>query len=182
MSIYTKKGDKGNTSTIDGQRVSKGGLQIELQGSIDEINAMTGYLRSLIIRISDDRVAQLDQDLRDVQHTLFMMGPDISSGFEQKHVTDGHIKDLETGIDTMMENTGPFRGFIYYSGSEASTYCHTLRSVTRRGERAFVRYLDGMEIEWPEDYRYINRLADYFYAIARYLNHIEGVDDELIHL
>ncbi|HYF83725.1 MAG TPA: cob(I)yrinic acid a,c-diamide adenosyltransferase [Clostridia bacterium] len=181
MKIYTKTGDKGTTSDVLGQRVSKGDIKIELQGSIDEINAGVGYLRSLLKNTTYNRSAiDLDDGLRDIQYALFRIGGDVSSNFSQHHIKNADIEYLENSIDIMEKSVGPLESFIYYSGSEAATYCHVVRSVARRTERVFVRFMENKE--YNLDYQYINRLSDYLFSMARYINFLSKVPDEAMKL
>ena len=181
MKIYTKTGDKGTTSDVLGQRVSKGDMKIELQGSIDEINAGVGYLRSLLKNTTNNESAMgLDDGLRGVQHALFRIGGDVSSDFNQNHLKEADIEYLEHSIDFMEKAVGPLQSFVYYSGSAAATYCHIARSVTRRTERVFVRFMESKE--YNLDYQYINRLSDYLFSMARYINFLSKVPDEVMKL
>jgi cob(I)alamin adenosyltransferase len=181
LKIYTKTGDKGTTSDVLGQRVSKGDIKIELQGSIDEINAGVGYLRSLLKNAAHDGSAtDLDGGLRDVQYALFRIGGDVSSDFSQHHVKEADIEYLEHSIDVMEKTVGPLESFIYYSGSAAATYCHVIRSVARKAERVFVRFMENKE--YNLDYQYINRLSDYLFSMARYINFLSKIPDEAMKL
>jgi len=181
LKIYTKTGDKGTTSDVLGNRVSKGSLKMELQGSIDEVNAGVGFLRALLKK-TDISEAALDIDgiLRDIQYSLFRIGSDVSSDFSYNYVKDTDISALEHGIDTMTEAVGPLQNFIYYSGTETAAYCHVIRSVTRRTERVFVRYMEDKE--YNLDYQYINRLSDFFFTLARYLNYLSKASEEVMKL
>lgn len=181
MKIYTKTGDKGTTSDVLGQRVSKGDIKIELQGSIDEINAGAGYLRALLKNAAlSESVIDLDGGLRDIQYALFRIGGDVSSDFSQNYIKEADIEYLEQSIDIMTNTVGPLENFIYYSGSEAATYCHVVRSVVRRAERVFVRHMENKE--YNNDYQYINRLSDYLFSLARYINFLSKVPDEVMKL
>ncbi len=181
MKIYTKTGDKGTTSDVLGHRVSKGDIKIELQGSIDEINAGVGYLRSLLKDAAYSKsIIDLDDSLRDVQYALFRIGGDVSSNFKQQHTKEADIEYLERSIDVMTKILGPLESFIYYSGSEAATYCHVVRSVARRAERVFVRFMEDKD--YNPDYQYVNRLSDYLFSLARYINFLSKVPDEAMKL
>ena len=181
MKIYTKTGDKGTTSDVLGNRVSKGDIKIELQGSIDEVNAGVGYLRALLKKVNSS-TASLDTDkaLRDVQYALFRIGGDISSDFSQNYIKEADIEFLEQSIDTMTGAVGPLENFIYYSGNEAAAYCHVVRSIVRRAERVFVRFMEGKE--YTPDYQYINRLSDFFFSMSRYINFQDNIPDEAMKL
>lgn len=181
MKIYTKTGDMGTTSDVLGQRISKGDIKIELQGSIDEINAGVGYLRALLKNtVLTEAGFDLDDSLRDVQYALFRIGGDVSSSFSQNYIKASDIEQLENSIDLMTNSAGPLENFIYYSGNQAATYCHVVRSVVRRAERVFVRHMEGKE--YNLDYQYINRLSDYLFSLARYVNLLSRVPDEIMKL
>jgi cob(I)alamin adenosyltransferase len=181
MKIYTKTGDKGTTSDVLGQRISKADIKMELQGSIDEINAGVGYLRALVDSVNNDNAAiNVDDILRDIQYTLFRIGSDVSSDFSYNYVKESDISGLENSIDVMTNAAGQLQNFIYYSGNQAATYCQVVRSVIRRAERIFVRHMEGKE--YNLDYQYINRLSDFFFTLARYVNHISSVSEEIMKL
>ena len=181
MKIYTKAGDKGTTSDVLGNRVSKADIKIELQGSVDEINANIGYLRALLKNSAMKRAAfDLDMALKELQYALFRIGSDISSDFTYHYIQDRDIEMLEQFIDVMTNAAGPLEHFITYSGTEAAAYCHVIRSVTRRTERVFVRFLEDKE--YNMDYQFINRLSDYLFTLSRYLNHLSDMPEEAMKL
>jgi cob(I)alamin adenosyltransferase len=182
MVIYTKKGDKGITSNVLGKTYSKASMLMELQGGIDEINANIGFLRS---RLSSSvhnllELQRIDSLLKKIQYNLFSIGVEISMEFTKANVGLDEVKVLEEEIDYMTNKMKQLRNFIYQSGNEAAAYSHIIRSVVRRGERVFVRALE--ESEYPESYQYINRLSDYFFTLARYLNHLGGQEEEVLKL
>lgn len=194
MNIYTRNGDFGYTKDINGQRLSKFSTKLMLQGSIDEVNSGIGYLRALIEdRAKDqrysnvmddgnqDNLLQLSTDLKRIQHKLFEIGTDISSDFKTGLIGQEDIDELEATIDASLEITGKLNHFIYLSGSIPATWCHTLRSITRRAERDFVHHLEFSDLSTiPMDYKYINRLADYLFQLARHLNHLSGQEEETL--
>ena len=181
MKIYTKTGDKGTTSDVLGQRVSKADIKMELQGSIDEINAGVGHLRALInITDSNEITTNIDNTLRDIQYTLFMIGSDVSSDFNNNYVKVSDISSLEQSIDIMSNIVGQLQSFIYYSGNQASTYCQVVRSVVRRAERVFVRHMENKRFNL--DYQFVNRLSDYLFTLSRYINHISETSEEIMKL
>lgn len=177
MKIYTKTGDFGMTSTLGGRKVSKADVAIDLQGSIDEINAHIGHIRSGLPLIpNQDKVQALDIVLEEIQYNLYLIGVDLSSGFERKHISNKHIEMLEKEIDRMTNEMPQNKTFIHYSGTPQTTSTHIARTVVRRAERVFVAYLQSKEI--PFDYTYINRLSDYVFTLARYFNFLYGIKDE----
>ncbi|MGE5678680.1 MAG: cob(I)yrinic acid a,c-diamide adenosyltransferase [Pseudomonadota bacterium] len=177
MKIYTKTGDKGTTSDVLGNRVSKGDMKIELQGSIDEVSAGIGYLRALLKKgCPVEEAASADLGLRDVQYALFRIGGDVSSDFISNYIREADIEALEQSIDKMSGDAGELTSFIYYSGCEAAAYCHVVRTVARRAERVFVRHMEDKA--YNLDYQYVNRLSDYLFSMARYINFLMQVPDE----
>ncbi|NDL68392.1 cob(I)yrinic acid a,c-diamide adenosyltransferase [Anaerotalea alkaliphila] len=173
-SIYTKNGDQGNTGSWMGESVSKADWRIELQGAVDEVNAAVGHLRSL--------AGKEGESLKEIQYACFRIGTDISGNFRQVSITPEDTRALEEAIDRMESGTGPLRSFLYYGGGPAATYAQVVRSIVRRAERVFVHLVLDKGLDYPEDYRYVNRLADYFFAYARHLNHLDGVPEEEMHL
>lgn len=176
MKIYTKKGDKGYTSNFLGEAVKKSDNVLHLQGTVDEVNAMVGHLRSLL----EGKGKEMDGELRDVQYALFRLGADIACRFEQVRIEEADVHFLEERIDLMTKDFGVQTSFIYYSGHISATYAQTVRSVVRRAERSFVAAYEVTVS--PMDLQYLNRLADYFYAVARYLNYGQGIEDETMEI
>ena len=183
IKIYTKTGDQGYTSNVKGERIFKGDILIELQGSIDEVNGNIGYFRSLVDKshISLDEKTTINKQLKAIQFNLFLLGGDVSSVFDKQYLNSSDIEMLETNIDRMMEGIGELKNFIYYSGNEMATYCQVVRSIVRRAERIFARVLELKPIH-SLDYQYINRLADYFFTLGRYMNFIDKREEEVIKL
>jgi len=181
MKIYTKTGDQGTTSDVLGNRISKADIKIELQGTIDEVNASVGFLRALVQDAKyKSEILDINCTLRDIQYTLFRIGSDISSNLTYQYVTESDITFLEQSIDAMTNTVGALQNFIYYNGNQAAAYCQVIRSVTRRAERVFVRYLDGKN--YSLDYQFINRLSDFFFTLARYMNYISEIPEEAMKL
>lgn len=179
MEIYTKKGDEGYTSTVEGEKVSKTDLLLEVQGKIDELNANIGYLRSII---NEDLKAKekesIDEDLKNTQYKLYKIGTDISSKFNQKNIKIEDVEYLEKRIDFFQDKSGKLGNFIYYSGSKSVTYTHVVRSITRTCERRFAKLIEN--IETPYDYKFVNRLSDFMYALARYIKYLNNEKDEIV--
>jgi cob(I)alamin adenosyltransferase len=180
LTIYTKKGDKGSTSNVLGNIYSKADIMMELQGGIDEINANTGLIRNKLAGCIKDanEFHRIDTFLKKAQYNLFALGAEVSMEFSKSNVKLEEVKEMEKEIDYMTEKVGDLKNFIYQSGNEAACYAHIVRSITRRVERVFVRALEGRE--FPESYQYINRMSDYFFTLARYLNYITGQSEEIL--
>ena len=183
MKIYTKKGDAGYTTNILGEKYLKSDDFMELQGSIDEINAHVGVLRSKTSNLAEEEMTYVDSLLKTVQYNLYQTGVELSSNFTKLIITEDDLKHLEESIDKMTAVMPILKNFLYYSGVEEAVYCHVVRTVTRRTERVFVRFNEnrGGE-EYSFSYKYINRLSDFFFTLARYINFLCGREEEVVHL
>jgi cob(I)alamin adenosyltransferase len=183
--IYTKGGDRGETSLVGGQRVGKDDLRIETYGTVDELNAFVGMAavsaRELLDR--DPRFALLGAILKRVQHELFNLGSILATRPADVHpmqprVTESEVRQLEREIDAMNEELPALRSFVLPGGSRLNTELHACRTVCRRAERAVVAL--GRQEEAPEDaVRYLNRLSDAFFVWSRWVNHVLGVPEVL---
>lgn len=171
MKIYTKKGDTGTTMNIMGEELSKGDLLLEAQGSVDEVNAHIGYLKTMIA------AKEIIMELTDIQRQLIDVGVEISARFTQGRITEEHVKKVECKIDQMTEKMSPLVSFIIYSGTPDAAYAQIVRGVVRRAERDLVRTLG--EMPSSISLLYINRLSDYFFTLSRYLNHIQGMEENV---
>lgn len=177
MGIYTKKGDAGATSNLLDHFYRKDDLCIQLMGEIDEINANIGYLRS--IGVPDD----MEEDLKRIQHNLYALSTEASSEFTDRQIETKEVKYLEECIDKMTDSMGKLKYFIYQSGCQSAAYTHVVRTVVRRCERTFVTFLSSKNTTaYPPSYQYINRMSDYFFTVARYINWRNNIPDELLHL
>ncbi len=168
--IYTRKGDRGQTSLVGGQRVSKCCDRLESYGTIDELNSDIGVL----ITLCDDEHDVLF--LTEVQHALFVVGgylatdnSDSESG-QGNILTDEMVHAVEAEIDRLDAIVPPLRLFILPGGSRAAAYAHVCRTVCRRAERCVFRLIEcGTDVDEAVT-SYINRLSDYFFILARKLN------------
>jgi cob(I)alamin adenosyltransferase len=171
--IYTRTGDDGTTALGSGRRVAKYDLRVEAYGTLDEANATIGLAR-LHTKGSDPG---LDAMLARIQNDLFDLGADVCFPAETKDargrlaVTDTQVERLETEIDALNRELEPLRSFVLPGGSEASSFLHLARTVSRRAERLMVE-LAAREGEpvGPEALRYINRLSDFLFVAARFAN------------
>ncbi|WP_055665827.1 cob(I)yrinic acid a,c-diamide adenosyltransferase [Desnuesiella massiliensis] len=184
MGIYTKTGDKGSTGNLLGERISKASNFIDLQGSIDEVNSHIGYLNALISKneiIDEKEKEHITNLIIDIQNALFNMGVEISMNFTKIKISKENVGILEKEIDRMASIMPIQRKFILYSGSEEGTYAHVIRSVVRRAERVFVKYLIEKEVsEYPESYLYINRLSDFMFTLSRFLNFLQNKPETIM--
>lgn len=165
--LYTKGGDKGMTSLVGGKRVHKYDLRIESYGTIDELNSFIGHLLSFELEEADKVT------LTWMQHKLFSVGSYLATDPEQtefhmeSRITDGAIERVEGEIDRLDSLVPPIMAFILPAGGAIPAAAHICRTVCRRAERCIYRLdADQGKIE-PEVLRYVNRLSDYFFALAR---------------
>ena len=151
--IYTKTGDKGQTSLANGQRVAKTDARIEAYGTVDELNSWIGALR----------VLAEDVQLEWIQNKLFNLGALLSEAPEE-WITDEDVKRLEAWIDEMQAVVPPQRSFILPCGGEAVSRCHICRTVCRRAERKMIEAnADTIAM------CFINRLSDYLFVKSRWI-------------
>lgn len=166
MSIYTKTGDKGATSLIGGQRIKKYHPRVEAYGTVDELNAC------LAVAAHQVRAAHNHQLLLDIQHQLFWLGAELADehpGLRAAGVQrlgDEHIARLEEAIDRCMAALPPVTGFVLPGDTPAGSQLHLARTVARRAERLLVHLADETTVR-GELLRYLNRLSDCLYALAR---------------
>lgn len=174
MKIYTKRGDKGETSLIGGDRVPKHHIRIEAYGTIDELNSYIGILRSFIEDSINVNV------LPEIQDRLFTVGSLLASAPGSKMIVpDLHDKDtelLEDSIDRMNAELPELRSFVLPAGSIEVAHCHVARCVCRRAERLIV-HLNEVEAIEGIIIQYINRLSDYLFVLGRYKALKQGVDE-----
>lgn len=174
MKIYTKTGDKGETALFGGQRVSKGHLRVEAYGTVDELNACLGVARA---------AGQLPFDtlLETIQSTLFELGAELATPPSRERrpsqLDDRDIELLENAIDEHESALEPLTSFILPGGTPAAAALHLARTVCRRAER-FVVTLRNREPETSEvALRYLNRVGDLLFVLARRANAVEGHGD-----
>ena len=170
MKVYTRGGDTGETSLFGGQRVAKDDARIESVGSVDELNAVLGVARTCL----DD--GQLDTELAAIQATLFELGATLAEPKprEESRTSDGQVAALERCIDLLDEQIEPLRVFVLPGGAPAAAQLHHARTVCRRAERRVVRLAAHADVD-PTVVRYLNRLSDLLFTMARAVNQREGV-------
>ena len=183
--IYTKGGDKGNTSLAGGQRVAKDSLRIECYGTVDELNAFVGLACTTAEGALADHLAlaPMPAILRRVQHELFNLGsilatlpPDVHP--KQPRVTEADVAQLEREIDVANESMPTLKSFALPGGSRLNAELHVCRTVCRRAERLCVA-LAAKEDVPPEVVRYLNRLSDALFVWSRWVNHVTGAAEIL---
>jgi cob(I)alamin adenosyltransferase len=169
--IYTRTGDKGSTGLGDGTRVDKDSLRVEAFGTVDELNSVVGLL--MTHELSGTVAARLTA----IQHDLFDIGGELSIPGPSV-VSDEKVKRLEEFLDSLNEDLEPLQEFILPGGTAAAAVCHLARTVCRRAERRVVT-LAREETVNPASLRYLNRLSDLLFVLARSLNRSAGVPDVL---
>jgi len=180
--IYTKTGDKGETSLYGGTRVSKAAARVESYGTLDELNAFIGLAKA---EISDEKVLS---QLQKIQFDLFTVGSEAATPTDKMLLANGknrldlmisekEITELELWMDDFDAELEPLRFFILPSGGKAAATLHVCRTVCRRAERAMV-FLNETEEVRPELIKYLNRLSDYLFILARYISKISGEKED----
>ena len=162
MAIYTKTGDKGETSLASGVRVAKTDPRIEAYGTVDELNSWIGMLRASLPE------NHIQEQLSIVQNKLFNLGAALSEA-PGEWISADDIRTLETWIDEMQAIVPKQKAFILPMGSEPVCRCHICRTVCRRAEREMIESNANLTL-----LQYINRLSDFLFVLARYICHLAG--------
>ncbi|MFD2046431.1 cob(I)yrinic acid a,c-diamide adenosyltransferase [Ornithinibacillus salinisoli] len=172
MRIYTRSGDKGKTSLIYGKRVAKNDLRVEAYGTCDEANSMIGLALSFLESSDWSEKDKFLETMHRVQTILFHVGAELATPSD-KEVTwklkQEHIQELEDQIDKWDSELEPLKNFILPSGNSTSSALHTARTIVRRAERTAVG-LVGEEVKNQLVVSYLNRLSDFLFVAARYVN------------
>lgn len=171
VKIYTKTGDRGTTSLFGGQRVGKDAIRIKAYGDVDELNSLIGVILSAILP------ADISKKLLRVQSELFVLGSDLATPVEVKvtipRVTKVYITWLERDIDKWTASLPLIKNFILPGGGPAGSKLHLARTVARRAERSIVE-LSNIEKINRHAQVYINRLSDWLFVLARYVNSMDN--------
>ncbi len=178
--IYTRTGDKGKTSLIGGARVSKSHIRLDAYGTIDEVNSVLGVVRS---ELPDQEKAAIDTILARIQSELFNLGSQLACEDEAMRaklpfIGEDSILALEKQMDDYSQVLKPLKNFILPGGSRAASHAHVARTVCRRAERLCVALADNGEAD-EINVRYVNRLSDFLFVLARYLNHLMKIDEPI---
>ncbi|WHF50393.1 cob(I)yrinic acid a,c-diamide adenosyltransferase [Chryseobacterium gotjawalense] len=182
MKIYTKTGDKGETALYGGTRVSKASARVESYGTIDELNSFIGVAKCEIIE------EEILNQLKKIQFDLFTVGSESATPTDKLTlangksrlalmITDTEIEELEHWMDAFEKELAPLQYFILPGGGKSATALHVCRTVCRRAERSLV-FLNESEEVRPELIKYLNRLSDYLFVLARYVSKINGETEE----
>lgn len=179
MRVYTRTGDNGSTSLVGGQRIPKDDLRIEAYGTVDELNSQLGVCRALA---TDPAVQRLDALLAGVQNDLFDLGSDLATRAADRWPTmyrlDGtDVVRLEQACDAFDAELPPLRQFVLPAGTALSAHLHVARCVCRRAERLVVRLLRDEPEVGDEGLKYLNRLSDLLFLLARWAAHAAGAPE-----
>jgi cob(I)alamin adenosyltransferase len=178
MKIYTKGGDLGKTTLIGGTRVPKSHIRIESYGTVDELNSFIGLLSDIIA------LPEINSILKEVQDRLFTVGSSLACDPEKEpHLKIPDLKEsdiayLEQQIDAMNALLEPMKSFILPGGDQAISTAHIARCVCRRAERWCVNLQEDALFVEPMVIKYLNRLSDYLFVLARYIGHLKGIADQ----
>ena len=174
MKIYTKTGDTGETGLFGGARVSKASARVSVYGDVDELNSALGMVRTVPF---DDAIDEL---LATIQSDLFDIGAELATQPGKDRGTpgigDAEVEVLERAIDRAQEELEPLATFVLPGGCPAAARLHVARTVCRRAERNTVGLAQEIELR-PTLVRYLNRLSDLLFVLARLANRREGVPD-----
>lgn len=168
--LYTATGDKGTTSLVGGKRVSKTDVRLEAYGTTDELNSHIGLLVAMMP--AGDDVALL----RRIQDTLFIVGSALATDLETttlheaSRLKEEEIASVEQRIDYLDSEVPPLCKFVLPGGATAAAQAHVCRTVCRRAERCICALAEQHPVA-DHVQRYVNRLSDYFFVLARYINH-----------
>ena len=175
MKIYTRKGDSGHTSLIDGDRVNKHNLSVDAYGTIDELNSFLGLLKDYI---KDDKIKDI---LNKIQIKLFSIGSILASGknkniSEKVKIEKKDVEYIELEIDRLNKDLPELKNFVIPGGHKTSSYSHVCRSICRRAERK-ISELNNKSSVNSNILAYVNRLSDFFFVLSRFLKHSDNVSE-----
>lgn len=174
--LYTRTGDQGTTSLVGGKRIAKTDVRLESYGMVDEFSSFLGDILS-----QPGCAAEVKGQLSKIQNTLFDVGSYLASDPEGAFkmppgVEDADITELEGWIDALDEQTPKVESFVLPGGAPLSAKAHIARTVCRRTERAILHLNEQQPVD-EHVLRYINRLSDYLFILARFFNFIGGVEE-----
>lgn len=177
--IYTKTGDHGETSLVSGTRISKAHSRIDLYGEVDELNSRLGWAISIIK--SDSRIASLVPQLERIQSKLFDIGSNLACEANRRadwnlpNLSENSIAEMELDIDQLDNDLPPLKNFILPGGHSAASAIHLSRTACRKVERQMVSFSHETNEPLPAlTLTFINRLSDYLFVVARWINKNTG--------
>ena len=197
MKIYTKTGDAGTTSLVGGVRIGKDDTRLEAYGTIDELNSHIGLLMAMMnarivttqSQYAMDSVASVNE-LKWIQNVLFAVGSFLATDLnrteirQQSIITEDMVVRIEESIDALQMGLQPLKSFVLPGGTMTAAQCNVCRTVCRRAERNAIMMIKttGANIEqYTNLLKFINRLSDYLFVLARKLNNNEGVNEFFWH-
>jgi len=174
--IYTRKGDNGFTGLVGGGQIAKTALQIEVFGSVDELNAFVGLIRTYALNYTASHphiATETDQVLKKIQNELFDLGSRLATPAGKSHptmrnITPQQVTDLENKIDAYVNGLPTLNSFVLPGGNKLNAYAHVARTVCRRLERLLWRFKEEQPLE-PAVLQYVNRLSDFLFAYSRWV-------------
>lgn len=185
--LYTRTGDKGMTSLVDGSRIKKNSIRIEAYGTIDELNSFIGVL------IASKPLTEVDCALlTDIQSRLFDIGSYLAAGNKEMSdrllpQLDESLQNIENTIDLYDSEVPELRSFILPQGTPSAAAAHVARAIARRAERCILNFNDELHANAESNtaltevhesiLQYINRLSDYLFILSRHCNHLAGIND-----
>lgn len=177
MKIYTKTGDGGETGLFRGPRVPKHHLRVQAYGGVDELNAMIG------IALCEVQSGEIREVLSSLQHQLFEVGADLATPAQEKEdgklrIPSSMVEALEKSIDHFDESLPELGQFILPGGNRGASWLHYARTICRRAERGATLLAEKEPVN-PEIVRYLNRLSDLLFVLARAENHSAGVSETI---
>ena len=175
MKIYTRKGDSGQTSLIDGDIVNKHNLSVDAYGTIDELNSFLGLLKDYI---KDDKIKDI---LNKIQIKLFSIGSILASGknkniSEKVKIEKKDVEYIELEIDRLNKDLPELKNFVIPGGHKTSSYSHVCRSICRRAERKISELNNKSSVD-SNILAYVNRLSDFFFVLSRFLKYSDNVSE-----
>lgn len=178
--IYTKTGDRGDTGLVGGSRIKKNDPRISLYGEVDELNSCIGFSISLLPDNFDKNV------LQKIQSSLFDLGSNLACEKEKRltlnlpKISEDLVSKLEAEIDKLDSSLLPLKNFILPGGDPAAASFHVCRTICRRLERSLVNFDEAFPEDVPASaMKYINRLSDYFFVLARFVNSLKKCEETL---
>jgi len=177
--IYTKKGDKGTTALVGGERVSKVDIRLEACGTIDELNSFVGVIRTYAKQCSNQEVMEeTERSLKQIQNDLFDIGSLVATAPGSKldglrELQPEHVAFLEERMDEYQKILEPLPSFVLAGGSILNAHAHVARSVCRRAERILWKLNEEAPVA-EVLLQYINRLSDYLFVYSRWVARIAG--------
>ena len=175
MKIYTRKGDSGQTSLIDGDMVNKHNLSVDAYGTIDELNSFLGLLKDYV---KDDKIKDI---LNKIQIKLFSIGSILASGKNQNisekvKIEKKDVEYIELEIDRLNKDLPELKNFVIPGGHKTSSYSHVCRSICRRAERKISELNNKSSVD-SNILAYVNRLSDFFFVLSRFLKYSDNVSE-----